>query len=1014
LTTADPNHLPEAGRPRPTVPVDPDDQTWMGTCALLLLTGVAAGLIALASDFNDTRWLYNGWTHIVGLVLVMGSLLWIMSKLRGRMRQRMQAAVLVSLFLHITFGFYIHRTSVAVSDDNGEDDAREEQVADAPPVTLPDYTPTVAEDGVATSPEIFERPVDTLRPEAAREAIDRQMIDAPTSVASRPLPSAELTPTVDPARIELNRDESAASRRGTELADLRRQPLVGPDMQQESIPLPEVSQQPGAAPGTAEPTVSVNRQQASAPLGTSAPLPRAPSDDIGPEGIAMTRQQTEQRPSLPSGEMQSPPRQAAQLPGPELAPLEAPVVAQAVQPGVENAQPAPIELAKSGSGVPTATGVIGADGDLPVGLEMPRLSPAPSRRPGLSQAPSAAGLSPGPPSQIPRSIAGADLSRVAGQAEAVPAAGLAAAGGNRGSSPEASSSASGRASGPALPGPAIVPSGGGGSAGPSAPIASNLSRAGSTGTIGRGAPAGFGQSATGNIGRSNLGQPGIPSGLADEVGPVPIASSAPVDSGTGTSGGGAGGGARGGVGAGASGGGGAGGSSRSLGGRGGTGPGGLPGLPGGSGIGTSGPGAGAGSGPPAEPGLVSRRARPESSLVQPQTGRFVLPRGGSGPAIEGRIDEQPAAAFNQRNPQQREEVATSRGGSSSSERSVELGLDFLVRHQSADGNWSLHGFGAGRSGYANAGAGRMQADTAATGLALLSFLGAGYTHVDGKHRSVITRGIDYLVRNQKSDGDLFTGGSRYVWLYSHGIAAIALCEAYGMTRDPQLREPAQRAIDFIVAAQSPTEGGWRYAPRQGTDTSVSGWQLMALKSGELAGLKVPASCYAGVRRWLDVAQGQTNGSLYAYRPASEQPHQRDPSAAMTAEGLLMRLYLNGDRSDPAIVEGAEYLRVRLPQFGSTSRPQRDTYYWYYATQTLFQVQGEPWQAWNEQLRNLLVGSQVQTGALAGSWDPLTPVPDRWGPDGGRIYVTAMHLLNLEVYYRHLPLYRSVDGVASRP
>jgi hypothetical protein len=235
-----------------------------------------------------------------------------------------------------------------------------------------------------------------------------------------------------------------------------------------------------------------------------------------------------------------------------------------------------------------------------------------------------------------------------------------------------------------------------------------------------------------------------------------------------------------------------------------------------------------------------------------------------------------------------------------------------------------------------------------------------------------------------------------------------------MTRDPQLREPAQRAIDFIVAAQSPTEGGWRYAPRQGTDTSVSGWQLMALKSGELAGLQVPQSCYLGVSRWLNVAQGTSSGSLYAYRPASEQPHQRDPSAAMTAEGLLMRMYLHGDRTDPAILEGAEYLRVRLPQFGTEARPQRDTYYWYYATQALFQVQGEAWTSWNNELRNLLVSSQVQTGPLAGSWDPLRPVPDRWGTDGGRIYVTAMHLLNLEVYYRHLPLYRSIEGVANRP
>src|SRR3990172_2809553 len=93
-----------------------------------------------------------------------------------------------------------------------------------------------------------------------------------------------------------------------------------------------------------------------------------------------------------------------------------------------------------------------------------------------------------------------------------------------------------------------------------------------------------------------------------------------------------------------------------------------------------------------------------------------------------------------------------------------------------------------------------------------------------------------------------------MWLYSHGIATIALCEAYGMTQDPRLREPAQKAVDWIVAAQHPERGGWRYSPGVGSDTSVSGWMLMALKSGELAGLTVPESTYQGVENWLNSAE----------------------------------------------------------------------------------------------------------------------------------------------------------------
>jgi hypothetical protein len=188
--------------------------------------------------------------------------------------------------------------------------------------------------------------------------------------------------------------------------------------------------------------------------------------------------------------------------------------------------------------------------------------------------------------------------------------------------------------------------------------------------------------------------------------------------------------------------------------------------------------------------------------------------------------------------------------------------------------------------------------------------------------------------------------------------------------------------------------------------------MMALKSGELAGLEVPTECYQGVTTWLNTAQGGGDGSQYAYRPAAQQAHQREPSKAMTAEGLLMRLYLGWGRRQPQVAAGADYLRENLPQFGTRRQPLRDTYYWYYATQVMYQMQGEHWQAWNDSLRPLLTSTQEQTGPLAGSWDPKGEIPDRWGREGGRLYVTAMHLLMLEVYYRHLPLYQTLtDDVA---
>jgi hypothetical protein len=391
------------------------------------------------------------------------------------------------------------------------------------------------------------------------------------------------------------------------------------------------------------------------------------------------------------------------------------------------------------------------------------------------------------------------------------------------------------------------------------------------------------------------------------------------------------------------------------------------------------------------------------------------------PALDARVPEPTTEAFQQRDPERRSEIAKQYGATEGSERAVEMGLDFLARHQFADGHWSLHVLpGADGPGYADAALGQMQADTAATGLALLAFLGAGYTHMDNKHRAVVQKGIDWLVANQQPNGQLFTPATdadRPARSYGHAIGSIALCEAYGMTGDRKLREPAASAIRWICDAQHPTRGGWRYVPAEDeavwhkeSDTSVSGWMLMALKSAQMAGLDVPRDVMRKVGQWLDLAQSE-GGARYAYNPyAGNSPEQRRgrvPNLAMTAEGLLMRLYLGWDRSHPAMIRGADHLQQNLPSLGTPDQPLRDVYYWYYATQVMFQMQGEHWTAWNDPLRRMLVTTQIPTGPLAGSWNPNRPAPDRWSHAAGQLYVTTLNLLMLEVYYRYLPLFKTL-------
>jgi hypothetical protein len=334
---------------------------------------------------------------------------------------------------------------------------------------------------------------------------------------------------------------------------------------------------------------------------------------------------------------------------------------------------------------------------------------------------------------------------------------------------------------------------------------------------------------------------------------------------------------------------------------------------------------------------------------------------------------------------------------------VDRGLDFLARSQQADGRWSLGKF----AGATRADVPKLESDTAATGLALLSFLGAGHDHFGGRYRDTVRRGLEFLLAVQKPDGDLFLPAddlsNSCAWLYSHGIASMAVCEAVGMTGDPLVKPAAEKACRFIAASQHPQLGGWRYTPRSDADLSVSGWMLVAVRSGQLAGVKTDPATLPGVRRLVEAAASRDDATRYAYNPRKQdQRRSRLSAACMTAVGGLMRLHTGDRADDPRLVAAGKFLATIEPSYGTSADKVRDSYLWYYASQVLVHTAGPDWDRWYARLVDTLAAHQETAGPKGGSWDPLAPQPDRWGEYGGRIYVTALHLLALEVPYRHLP------------
>ena len=408
-------------------------------------------------------------------------------------------------------------------------------------------------------------------------------------------------------------------------------------------------------------------------------------------------------------------------------------------------------------------------------------------------------------------------------------------------------------------------------------------------------------------------------------------------------------------------------------------------------------------------GLLNRRDVSLDNWAPPQleTQRFARQDVG-GPLAAGQV-ALPKPAFQQRidrlkdqHPQDESTLAPQ------TELAIERGLEFLAKHQRPDGSWRLQDFDTPVL---------IRSDTAATGLSLLAFQGAGYTHNQFKYAGTVTKAIEFLVQHQQPSGDLYIpqdpASDQNAWLYSHAIAALALSEAVGMTQDDQLRPAAQRAIDFMVASQDPQLGGWRYRPGAGADTSVTGWFMMAFKSGQLAGLKVPQQSFDAIEKFVAASQSSPQQPhLYRYNPfAADTPQQRHglvPTSVMTSVGLLMRLYFGWQRDRAEMMAGADHLLAHPPENGSVSASRRDTYYWYYATQVMFHMRGERWKKWHETLYPLLLNSQIVEGEMTGSWDPNYPTPDLWARYGGRLYVTTLNLLSLEVSYRHLPLYEATS------
>jgi hypothetical protein len=312
------------------------------------------------------------------------------------------------------------------------------------------------------------------------------------------------------------------------------------------------------------------------------------------------------------------------------------------------------------------------------------------------------------------------------------------------------------------------------------------------------------------------------------------------------------------------------------------------------------------------------------------------------------------------------------GATAEVERAIEMGVRWLATVQSAEGRWDPKPFGGGDN-----------VDLGVTGLCLLVFLGEGHHPASKTQFSAqVDRGVNWVLGRQ----DATTGGMNSSTFYEQGISLMVLSETYALTQDEKYKEPAQKLLNFIVSKSSPN-GGYTYGG-PGSDTSVTGFQIMGIKSAMMAGLTVPEDAVLRVHTYLRVCTLDDGRAGYQ--------EQSDPKISMTSVAMCCRLFLGYGLEDAMVIKAGDLIAKNGPKVD-------DEYFTYYATYCMFQVGGPKWRDWNKIFRPGVIALQEQkTKGLVGSFNPGGT---NGAGAGGRVYTTAMYLLTLQVYARFLPMYR---------
>jgi hypothetical protein len=338
------------------------------------------------------------------------------------------------------------------------------------------------------------------------------------------------------------------------------------------------------------------------------------------------------------------------------------------------------------------------------------------------------------------------------------------------------------------------------------------------------------------------------------------------------------------------------------------------------------------------------------------------------------------------------------GGKDQAERSVVRGLRWLKQHQNEDGSWAPEN------------------RPAMTGFAMLCFLGHGEHPDSPEFGPTVKKGIDWLyTKGTEFDGRLsmtHDGWGNNAGVYEHAIATYALAEYYAMTREERIAGLLKQAVTHIVQGQD-MNGGWQYHYEKGprSDTSVSGWQIQALKAAYLTGLGIPGVEEALDKSMLNLKRVQAENGSFGYTNAGDRDFSLDGVGALCIYSWRQgKDFWKQDKGfwkrdkDLSVRDGIEHmLNMTEKKPVKYKGDSADLHAWYYDTQACLMFGGSAWDKWNRLFQDQIWNNQSPDG----SWPPVnSKAPgselQKKSDGSGPFYRTSLCTLMLEVFYRYAP------------